>query len=113
MSEGKQQQRERLAADRERRAEARKDAEPLARESRYEGCWRIEPVTGTGDVASPAHHVTRCLSCGSLVMMGREDDHERLHPRVGCQRLGCGVYHRNGHAWEEQFPAPSAPGGGD
>jgi hypothetical protein len=66
---------------------------PLTRESRY------VPVLG----AIIPDGLLRCGSCGSMVAPGGEDLHERLHPRISCERLNCGVYHADGHAWEDQF----------
>jgi hypothetical protein len=51
-----------------------------------------------------------CLDCGSLVMEGYRTEHDRLHPRISCSVLGCGVYHQAGHAWTDQFP-PIEQGG--
>jgi len=90
--------------------------EPLTRENRYEGRIAL-PAAFRPDPSAPAvdmepFYVTLCRSCGSLVAEGSEDLHERLHPRVSCGQMGCGVVHGDlddevftpaGHAWEEQF----------
>jgi hypothetical protein len=57
--------------------------------------------------------VLRCRSCGSLLLAGDEDIHERLHPRISCGQAHphWGVAHIStdkekpweGHPWEEQF----------
>jgi hypothetical protein len=104
--------------------------EALTRESRYEGRWHLECTIGETEVPGGTFmagkhgpelplvvpiqgsiEFTRCRSCGSLVAVGSEDLHERLHPRLGCNQTGCGVFHFDGHAWEEQFGASTGPAG--
>jgi hypothetical protein len=97
--------------------------EPLTRETRYEGLWRLsesvrrvpagERYSSDAAFAEPIY-VVRCLSCGSLVAEGSEDLHERIHPQVSCEQIGCEVQHGQladgtclygvrGHPWEDQF----------
>jgi hypothetical protein len=95
-------------------------AEPLTRETRYDGHYFIpggEQWLPSGGVMYPQIEVTRCRSCGSMVADGDRDLHERLHPRVSCHQMGCGVAHFtigpggreiHGHAWEAQF-RPAEP----
>ena len=76
----------------------------LTRENRYEKIIGVTmPRHGGGLVRHDG--VLRCRSCGSLLLSGDEDIHERLHPSISCGRAHPerGVYHRRQHAWEEQF----------
>ena len=91
----------------------------LTRSNRYEPGYVVVEAQLPDVPYSATIPVVRCRSCGSVVFTGSEDLHERLHPRVGCQRMGCGAVHGlallpgevfdpTPHAWEEMFPAPAA-----
>ena len=92
----------------------------LTRENRYEGLWRLKdgarvvPEDGEPGPFSQAIIVTWCKSCGSMVRLGSEGLHERMHPRISCEQLDCEVRHGQardgtrlygvrGHPWEDQF----------
>jgi hypothetical protein len=81
--------------------------EALTTETRYEWYGALAIVAeyfGSGGMSATAPGVMRCRSCGSLLAAGDEDLHERLHPRVTCQRacgdMGCA---------EAGIPAQTAP----
>jgi DNA-directed RNA polymerase subunit N (RpoN/RPB10) len=81
--------------------------EALARDTRYEGRWVLGELDAIGNFTGQGY-ATRCRSCGSLVAVGSEDLHERLHPRISCQRafgdMGCErAGTRHSHGWDEQF----------
>lgn len=47
-----------------------------------------------------------CQDCGSLVMEGYRNEHDRLHPRAGCEVVHPETFvivHKGGHDWIEQF----------
>jgi hypothetical protein len=84
--------------------------EALTRENRYEGGYAFTFATADVEAGGMAYatqgciSMSRCRSCGSLAADTDLDLHERLHPRVGCDAAHPeGIYHPDGHAWEEQF----------
>jgi hypothetical protein len=82
----------------------RQETEVLTRENRYVRIAFAEVKTEDGSLR---HQALFCKSCGSVLMDGWQDSHERLHPRLRCdempRRLHWGKWHPEGHAWEEQF----------
>jgi hypothetical protein len=76
----------------------------LTQENRYEQLIGVTmPRHGGGLVRYP--DVLRCRSCGSLLLSGDEDIHERLHPAISCDVVHptMSILCREPHAWEEQF----------
>lgn len=49
---------------------------------------------------------TFCRDCGSLVMAGYSEEHDRMHPDLSCEQVHptFGVNHPDGHQWEEVYP---------
>ena len=80
-------------------------SEVKTREDRYEPIIGVTmPRRGDGPLV-PHVGVLRCRSCGSLLLEGDEDIHERLHPAPSCQQVHpqADVHHKQPHTWEEQF----------
>ena len=85
--------------------------EVKTRENRYEELTGVTmPRREEGRPLVPHVGVLRCRSCGSLLLAGDEDIHERMHPPVSCEKAhpqrGRGLGHLTSHAphaWEEQF----------
>jgi hypothetical protein len=82
----------------------------LTREDRYEEITGVTMPRRDGGSLVPHANVLRCRSCGSLLLAGDEDIHERVHPPISCQQAhpqrGRGLGHLTSHAphaWEEQF----------
>ena len=65
-------------------------SETLMRENRYEQLHGVTMPRRDGSPLVRQADVLRCRSCGSLLLSGDEDIHERLHPPVGCMRVHPG-----------------------
>jgi len=85
----------------------------LTRENRYEQLHGVTMPRRDGNPLVKHAEVLRCRSCGSLLLAGDEDIHERMHPPISCNRAHpqWGVAHISpdrekpweGHPWEDQF----------
>ena len=77
----------------------------LIRENRYEELTGVTMPRRDGSALVPHVNGLRCRSCGSLLLAGDEDLHERLHPAVSCERAHptMAIACREPHAWEDQF----------
>ena len=77
----------------------------LTRENRYEELHGVTMPRRDGGPLVLHVTVLRCLSCGSLLLTGDEDIHERLHPPVSCETAHptMAIACRQPHAWEDQF----------
>ena len=77
----------------------------LTRENRYEELTGVTMPHRNGSGLVPAVQVLRCRSCGSLLLSGDEDIHERLHRPPLCDQVhpGMAIACRQPHAWEDQF----------
>ena len=91
----------------------------MTREDRYEEITGVTMPRGDGGSLVAHATVLRCRSCGSLLLAGDEDIHERLHPPISCEQAhpqrGRGLGHLTSHAphaWEEQFQDEESPGDG-
>jgi hypothetical protein len=77
----------------------------LTRENRYE--LMVGVTMPHRDDSPLVRHVAvlHCRSCGSLLLAGDEDIHERLHPAPSCERAHptMGIACCQPHAWEDQF----------
>ena len=80
------------------------------REDRYEEITGVTMPHRDGGPLVPHVAVLRCRSCGSLLLAGDEDIHERMHPVISCRQAhpqrgrGLGqVTSHAPHAWDEQF----------
>ena len=77
----------------------------LIRENRYEQLHGVTMPRRDGGPLVRHADVLRCRSCGSLLLSGDEDIHERLHPPVSCGTVHptMDIACTRPHAWEEQF----------
>ena len=73
----------------------------LTRENRYTPAVTLLFANNAGNII-----VCKCRSCGAILQDTDKDKdlHERMHPRVNCERVPvCFVWHEAGHPWEDQF----------
>ena len=79
--------------------------ERLTRENRYEPIHGVTMPRRDGSPLVKHANVLRCRSCGSLLLAGDEDIHERLHAPISCDQAHptMSIACRQPHAWEEQF----------
>ena len=91
-------------------ADAQDKGRGKTREDRYEEITGATMPRRDGGSLVAHAAVLRCRSCGSLLLAGDEDIHERMHPSIGCGQAhpqrGRGLGHLTSHAphaWEEQF----------
>ena len=79
----------------------------MTREDRYEQLHGVTMPRRDGSPLVPHVTVLRCRSCGSLLLTGDEDIHERLHAPISCDQAHptMSIACRQPHAWEDQFRA--------